>query len=131
MARGANGTWMAFLAITIGIVGLTGIFATYAAPLPLERALSHDAALDEVLAGAGKEDPAALAALRERLGSSAGVLEGPADTLPARVAAERARMRKEMLAEADAIAVRLRWLIGIITLTAIFFGSALVGAGRR
>ena len=37
-------TWFAFLAMTFVVVGLTGVFATFATPLPLYRALSRDAA---------------------------------------------------------------------------------------
>ena len=51
-------TWYAFLAMTFAVVGLTGLFASFAAPLPLARALARDAALNEA--------QAALAALEER-----------------------------------------------------------------
>jgi len=39
----------AFVAMAFAVVGLTGVFATFAAPLPLERALAREAALDEAL----------------------------------------------------------------------------------
>ena len=39
--------------MTFVVVGLTGLFATFAAPLPLQRALLREAALDEALAEYG------------------------------------------------------------------------------
>ena len=36
-------TWFAFLAMAFAVVGLAGAFASFAAPLPLHRALSRDA----------------------------------------------------------------------------------------
>src|SRR5665213_872457 len=44
---------MGFLAVAFAMVGLIGLVASYAAPLPLERALARDAALDAVLATGG------------------------------------------------------------------------------
>lgn len=45
-----NFALMGFLAITIGIVGLVGVFATFALPIPYERLLI---AHPEITAGAG------------------------------------------------------------------------------
>ena len=47
-----NFNLLAFVAMAFAIVGLIGIFATYAAPLPLERAVARETALDAVLAAA-------------------------------------------------------------------------------
>src|SRR5665213_1095854 len=63
---------MGFLAVAFAMVGLIGLVASYAAPLPLERALARDAALDAVLATGG--DAAAIEALRPRLAESADAL---------------------------------------------------------
>src|ERR1700751_4703717 len=64
-----NGTMMAFLAMTFAILGLLGLFATVVTPIPLERALARDAALDEAAAAARGPNPqAAIEALRPRLG---------------------------------------------------------------
>ena len=68
-------TWFAFLAMAFAVVGLTGAFASFAAPLPLHRALTREAALDDALIAVSAPDPkAALEALRPRLGDSAAAL---------------------------------------------------------
>ena len=119
---------MGFMAMTFVVVGLTGLFASFAAPLPLQRAMARDAALDEALASGGK--PEVLAALRERLDDSAAVVidgTGPIDT---RVTTARAAMRAELLHDADAVAERLRWMLVIVTVAGAIFGSVIVGASR-
>ena len=132
MAQQARGSRIGYLAMTFVVVGLAGIFATYAVPIPLVRALRRDSALDAALATAQAPDPAkALAALRPRLGgSAAAVISGPSP-LPVRVAAERTRMRAQFLAEANAEAGRMRLLIGVITVMGALFGAAMVGFGRK
>ena len=132
MATNTRGNWMVFAAITVGIVGLTGVFATYAAPLPLERALAREAALDAALATPRSPDPqAALAALADRLGDSAAPLAGAPDGLPARVAAERLAMRTRFAAESAGLASQLRLLIIMITLMGAIFVVAIVGGFSR
>lgn len=123
-----SGTWMAFLAMTFMVVGLTGLFASFAAPLPLQRAMARDAALDEALNTGG--DHAALEALRVRLDDSAAVVIDGAGPLEGRVTAARAAMRLELTREADAVAVRLRLMLGIVTLVAAVFGAMVIGAAR-
>ena len=126
-----NGTLTGFVAMAFAIVGLVGLFATYAAPLPLERALARTAALDEALAAAAGPDYAAtLDRLRPRLAESAAPL-APGPALEARILAERDAARDRFRAEADATAVRLRWLVCLVTLTGAAFGIAMMGAGRR
>ena len=90
-----NYAWMAFVAVAVGIVGLVGVFATYAVPLPLERALAREAALDEALAAAGRPDEAVrLQALGPRLGESAAAIEAGGGPLAERIQRERAAMRE-------------------------------------
>ena len=127
-----GGTWAAFLATAFAIVGLTGIFATYAAPLPLARALARETTLDRALATAGAPDPgAALAALRPALGESAdAVVSGPG-TLAERVARERVAMRARLTEEAGEVALRLRVMIGVFTLAGALFGIAVLSIVRR
>jgi hypothetical protein len=134
--QGVGGTWIAFLTIAFAVVGLTGLFATFAAPLPLERALAREAALDEALAAARSPDPrAALEALRPRLAESADAILLPAvvvgDDLEARVTHERVAMRARLQTEAQAEGNRLRWLICVVTLMAAAFGAAVLHAARR
>ncbi len=97
MADRPSGGAADFLAMAFAIVGLAGIFATYAAPVPLVRAIREEVVLDQVLAASGKPDRAAeLARLRPALGTpAASVLEGPG-TIEARPT-ERARAVKGFL----------------------------------
>ena len=136
MDGGDNGksfTLMAFLVMAVAMVGLSGLFATFAAPLALEREASREVALDAVLAAAGKPDaPQRLEALRDALGDSAKLVFAAQGDVADRVAAARTAMRVQLAAEAAEAATRLRWLIVVITLVAAAFGAVLVGlAGRR
>ena len=132
MATGGRSGWMTFAAVAVGIVGLAGVFATYAAPLPLQRAMAREAALDAALLAADAPDPeAALAALAPRLGDSASALAGAPAGLPERVAKERLAMRARFGAEAGALATQLRLLIAVITVMAAVFVVAMVGSRGR
>jgi hypothetical protein len=131
-----NLTWAAFLVMGFLVVGLAGLFASYAVPLPLQRALARDAALDAALAAAHGADPAAaLAALRPQLGDSADAILPPGGAVPAdidaRIATERAAMRGRLVAESGEIALRIRWLLSVVTLMAAAFGVAILHIGRR
>jgi hypothetical protein len=131
-SRGVDPTWSAFLAMAFVVVGLAGLFASYAVPLPLQRALSRDAALDAALtAGHGPNPAAALAALRAQLGDSADALPPPGADFDAKIAAERAAMHARLLAEADAVARRTRFLLVVVTLMGAAFGVAILHMGRR
>ncbi|MGH7103703.1 MAG: hypothetical protein ACREFJ_15040 [Acetobacteraceae bacterium] len=132
MARRVDGSQIGFLAMAFVIVGLAGIFATYAAPVPLARAIHKEAVLDQVLAAGVKPDAASiLATLRPALGASAAaVLEGPG-TLAERVANERGKLASEAMAEQAAVGARLRLIIIVATLAAALFGVAMLGVGRR
>lgn len=130
MAERRNYAAFGFLVMAFAIVGLVGIYASFAAPLPLQRALARETALDAALAAAGSPDPqAALKTLARRLGDSAGPLAGAdSASLPARIQAERIAMRARFEAEAASLAFRLRLLIGLITLSAAGFGVVIAGA---
>lgn len=132
MADRPSGGAMGFLAMAFVIVGLAGIFASYAAPVPLARAFRTEAALDRALATAGKSDAAAeLAKLRPALGVDAAfVLEGPG-TLEARVAEARARLMAHVTEEQAAVGARLRLMIVVATIAAAMFGIAMLGVRRR
>jgi len=127
-----SGTWTAFLAMTFVVVGMTGLFATYATPIPLERALARDAALDEALASDGQPNQAAiLEALRDRLDSSAAAVINGTGPLAARVGAARTAMHAELQREADAIGSRLRFMIIVVTVLGAVFGAVILGAVAR
>jgi hypothetical protein len=128
---GASGTWTAFLAMAFIVVGLSGVFASYAAPLPLARAVEREGALDDAAAAAHRPDAAAaIAALRPRLAESADALLPVGGDMDARIAAERRAMRARLTAEAQAAATRARWIIVLVTLTGTAFGVAVLHAAR-
>jgi len=131
-AKNDGGTWTAFLTAAFAVVGLIGAFGIYAAQIPFERALARDATLDQVLVAAAAPDSAArLEALRPRLGDSADhVLHGAGD-LPARVAAERARMLTAFGAESRDIGRRLRLVIAVFAGAGALFGAAVLSIVRR
>ena len=127
-----NFNLLAFVAMAFAIVGLIGIFATYAAPLPLERAVARETALDAVLAAAKAPNAeAALAALKPQLDDSVGVIAGGVTGIEQRVAEERVAMRARFTADAAATALRLRWLIGMITVMAFVFAVTMMGGSIR
>ncbi len=131
MKRRVDGGWIGFLAAAFLVVGLTGIFASYAVSLPLERAMLREAVLDQALAAGHAADPArALAALQPQLDDSASAVLSGAGDLDARVQRERVAMRQRFTAEAEVAGNRIRLLIIVITLTAGAFGVILLGARR-
>jgi len=121
-----------FLVICYGIIGLVGMFATFAVPVPLERAIAREETLDAALRALHGPNPQAdIDALKPRLAESMAALTPlPADP-DAAIAAERKAMRAQMREDSAAIALRMRWMIGVITLLAGGFGIALSGGGRR
>ncbi len=118
------GTWMAFLAITFGVVGMVGLFASYAAPIPLERALARDATLDEALAAG--DSKSALEKLRDRLDSNAALVIDGTGPLATRVATARAAMHTALLQEADAAGANLRIMVSVVTLVGALFGMIIL-----
>ena len=127
-----NGNWMAFLAMCFGVVGLVGVFASYATPLPLERALARDAALDAAAsAAAGPDAAAAIEALRPQLGRSAAALLPVGPDMPARIARERAAMRARFVENAAATGRQVRLMVGVVTVMAALFGLAILAISGR
>jgi hypothetical protein len=127
-----NGNWMAFLAMCFGVVGLVGVFASYATPLPLERALARDAALDAAAVVATGPDPqAAITAMKPQLGRSADALLPVGADLPARIVRERAAMRARFLEQESATGRQVRLMIGVVTVMAAVFGVAILAISGR
>lgn len=125
-------TMMGFLGMCFAIVGLVGLFAVFAAPLPLHRAIARDAALDEALVALHGADPAAgMAALKDRLDESAAAFTPLPANPDAAVATERRAMFSRFEAESDATSSRMQLMIVIVTVMAAVFGAAIAGLGRR
>ncbi len=128
--------WTGFLAMAFAVVGMTGVVGTYAAQVPLQRALYHEALLDRVLAaGQGPDAPRALAALRPEVADILGddaapVLDGDGP-LAARVAAARARLQTSFKAEAGNVGFRLRIVICVFAAVGMLFGAIVLSVVRR
>ena len=113
------------------VVGLTGLFGTFVAGVPLLRALERHATLDEVLAAAREPDAAArLERLRRPLAESAGPVLSGEGTLEERVARERTAMRERQEREARGVTGRIRTLIVLVTVMAAAFGVFIMGLSR-
>jgi hypothetical protein len=130
--RGINVTWTAFLVMCFAIVGLVGVFGTFASALPLRREMAREMTLDLALAALRGPDPqAAIAALKDRLDDSAkALIPLPADP-EAAIAAERTAMRARFILEAEATQRRMQIMIIIVTVMAAVFGSAMMAFARR
>ena len=84
------GAWIGFLAATFCVVGLIGLFSTYAAPLAYQRELHREQVLDQALI----TPPGRLAGLRDALGDSADAIltgAGPIESTRRRRASGDAR----------------------------------------
>ena len=127
--RRNTSTWMAFLAAAFAVVGLMGVFASYAAPIPLERAMARDATLDAALATGGAKP--ALELLRDRLDDSAATVIDGVGPLVDRVASARAAMHASLEAEAAAVGERVRLELLVVTLVAAGFGLVILGSVAR
>ncbi len=125
-------SWSLFLVMLFAIVGLCGLFASYATSIPLERGLARSAALDQVLAAdAGTDAATRLERLRPGLGPLApDVLDGTGP-LADRVAAARAVVLDEERREAASVAYRTRLMLGVVTILAAILGVGILGLARR
>lgn len=121
-------SWTAFLLMLFGVVGLCGLFASYANSIPLERALARGAALDQVLEAPG---PAALERLRPGLGDLATPVLDGTGPLAARVSSARKVVADEQGREAASIGYRTRLMLGVITVIAGALGAGIMAIARR
>jgi hypothetical protein len=120
---------MGFMAMTFAVVGLTGLFASYAAPLPLERAMQREAAFDTALSP--NLPAAARETLRQQLGEDAAEVLDGSGGLDQRVAAARQNARRRFAAEEAAVTSRLRLLVLVVTGAGALFGVALLNIVGR
>ena len=132
-----DATWTAFLMMCFAVVGLTGLFATFSAGIPLEHGMARLAVLDQVLAAARQPDAATrLPALRPELARSLGTLEadvvlsGPGELFD-RVAAARETVLSETGRESRSVTHRTRLMVGIVTLMAALVGAGIMALSRR
>ncbi len=128
--------WTAFLAMAFAVVAMTGVVATYAAQIPLQRALLHEALLDRVLLAGQASDPAqALGTLRpevaEVLGDQATPVLDGSGPLASRVAAARSHLQDSFRAEAADVGFRLRIVICVFATVGMLFGAMVLSVVRR
>ena len=128
--NGMRASLFGFLGMAFAVVGLTGLLAASIAPLPLQRALQREVVLDQALELGRKGDRAGLEALKPQLGDSAAAVLGVGD-IETLVAGERTAQRARRLAEADEIGLRLKLMLGVVTLLAGGFGIGMMMAGRK
>ena len=125
-------SWTAFLIMLLAVVGLCGLFASYATSIPLERGMARSMLLDRVVAdGAAPDAPSRLERLRPLLGSLAGsVLDGPG-LMGERIAAARAVVQDEQQREEGSLAFRTRLMLGVVTALAALLGAGILALARR
>jgi hypothetical protein len=124
--------WTAFLVMLFAIVGLCGLFASYATSIPLERGMARSALLDRALADGSAPDAAArLEQLRPRLDSLAATVLDGKGPLQDRVAAARLVVQDEQQREETSLAYRTRLMLGVVTTLAAVLGAGILGLARR
>ena len=124
--------WTAFLLMLFVIVGICGLFTSFASSLPWERGMARSLLLDSVLAAENAPDAAEkIAALRPQLGALApDVLDAPGP-LAERVAAARRTVVDEQRRESASINFRVRLMLGIVTLLAGGMGAGIMAMAKK
>jgi len=123
-----DSAWYGFLIVGFAVVGLAGVFGTYAAQIPYERSEVAEQVLDRA---ATARTPADLAAMKTDLGDNAVILEQTSEPLPDRIAAARAATRARADGQAAAVAHGLRLDIILLTIGSALFGCFLLGASAN
>ncbi len=121
-----------FLLTCFLLPGLIGTFASFSIPAPVVDEMHQEAALDAVLnAPTQAAQAAAIAGLPDDVDDDAAALVTTgAAPLPARVAAARARVQQDVIAEARQEAYKIRLMVITMTILGAIFGVALLGAGK-
>lgn len=120
-------SWTAFLVMLFAIVGLCGLFASYAASVPLERGLMRSALLDRAVGA----DAGQLEAMRPALGTLAGAVVDGAGPIGERVAGARLVVADEQRREAASVNYRVRLMLGVVTVIAAVLGAGLMSLTRK
>ena len=129
MTKYGSGAWSGFLVMAFIILGLCGLFATYAAQLPYQREVFAEGKLD---AARGAPDaPALLDRLRETLGDDGVGAFPPGGDIAERIETARHVLRRHFQDQAADIALRLRIVIAVFTLGSALFGLMVVSILRR
>jgi hypothetical protein len=112
--------------------GLIGTFASFSIPAPVVDLMHQEAALDAVL---NAQTPAAQAAVLASLpndvdADTAAIITNGTGPMPARIAAARANMHKEVLSQARDAAYKIRLMVITMTVISAILGVALMGPSR-
>jgi hypothetical protein len=133
MATKTSYSRIGFLLTCFLFPGLIGTFASFSIPAPLVDQAHQEAALDAVATAA---TPAAQAAAIANLADAtdadtAAIVTTRTGPLPARIAAARANMHAEVLAQARTAAYKIRLMVITFTTLAALFGVALLGPAKQ
>ena len=115
--------------MAFALVGLIGMFATYATALPYQRGFREEMTLDRALATGGQ--PAALEALRPDLAEQADLVIGGKGPLDQRVTRARGDLVARVEREGGALGNRMRLWIGVFTAVMALFGAMVLSVTRR
>ena len=122
-----------FLLTCFLLPGLIGTFASFSIPAPVVDEQHQQAALDAVLnAPTPAAQAAAIASLANDVDAdTAAIVTTGTAQLPARIAAAKANMRLEVVAQARAEAYKIRLMVITMTVLGAIFGVALLGPGKQ
>ncbi len=133
MASKISYSRIGFLLTCFLFPGLIGTFASFSIPAPVVDAMHQEAALDAVLNAA---TPQAQQAAIDNLSNAtdedtAAIVAKGTGPIAARVAAARANMHVEVVAEARDEAYKIRLMVITMTVLGALFGVALLGPSRK
>ena len=122
-----------FLLTCFLLPGLIGTFASFSIPAPVVDEQHQQAALDAVLnAPTPAAQTAAIASLANDVDAdTAAIVTTGTAPLTARIAAAKANMRLEVVAQARAEAYKIRLMVITMTVLGAIFGVALLGPGKQ
>jgi len=129
MVKHGSGAWAGFLVMAFIILGLCGLFATYAAQLPYQRADFAESKLDAAMGAPDAQ--ARLDLLRDTLGDDAAGAFPDTGSVNHKIEVARHVLRRHFADQAADIALRLRIVIVVFTGGATLFGLMVVSILRR
>jgi hypothetical protein len=129
MTQDNSRAWGGFLVMAFVILGLCGLFATYAAQLPYQRELFAENKLDAMVAA--PDASARLGILRDTLGDDGAGAFAAGGSADQRIETARHILRKHFQDQAADIAVRLRIVLVVFTGASALFGIIVLSILRR
>ena len=130
MVKSGNAAWGGFLVMAFVVLGLCGVFATYAAQLPYQRELFAEAKLDAAIGAPDAQDR--LDRLRDTLGEDgSGAFPSARVDMRDKLETTRRLLRLHFQQQAADIALRLRIVLTVFTGASALFGLVVVSVLRR